>query len=136
MEREKLDALLAQIRAVREETLAELVDIEESEFPKATDMQRWTEIRRVLLRFGDHIQEHATQIEGTRAALDRGPTMAQRMLAQAELAWGRLLATTVGLDDEAFAATPPDGGWSVQDVLEHLLEGEQGYLDAIRQARQ
>lgn len=135
MSRVKLDAMLAEIRATREATLQELVDVAESEFLYPTDMVRWTEIRRILLRFGDHMQEHTTQIEGVRADIERDPTMAQRMLGRAEIAWGRLLSSTVGLTDEDLDVTPPDGGWSVWQVLEHLLEGEQGYLESIRKSR-
>jgi len=135
MSRDRLDALLAEIRTVREQTLAELVDLTEEEFGLPTDMTRWDDVRRVLLRFGDHMREHATQVAGTRAAVGRGPTMPQRMLAEAELAWGKLLAATVGLSDDDLTVSPPNGGWSVQQVLEHVLASERGYLDAIRRAR-
>lgn len=135
MGRDKLDALLAEIRAAREQTLAELIDLTEAEFSLPTEMVRWDDVRRVLLRFGDHMREHATQVEGTRAAVDRVPTMPQRMLAEAEVAWGKLLAATVGLSDGDLTVDPPDGGWSVQQVLEHVLASERLYLDTIRRAR-
>lgn len=135
MSREKLDALLAEIRARREETLAEVVDMTEDQFGYATDMYRWDDARRVLLRFGDHMREHANQVAGVRAAIDRDFTMPQRMLAESEVAWGKLLAATVGLTDDDFDVTPPDGGWSVKEVLEHMLSGEENYINAMRHAR-
>ena len=91
MDRDKLDGMLAEIRQIREETLLELADMTEEEFPLPTDMERWTDARRVLLRFGDHMREHATQLRGARVDIDRSPTMPQRMLAEAELAWVRFL---------------------------------------------
>ena len=136
MSREQLDAMLDELRALRVQTLAELVHLMESDFHRPTEMQRWTDVRRVLLRFGDHMREHANQVEGARVTIDRPPTMPQRMLAEAEVAWGKLLASTVGLTDEDCVATPPDGGWSIQQVLEHVIEGERGYLAAIRAALQ
>lgn len=135
MSREQLDRMLDEIRTLREETLAELVDLTEAELYYPTEMARWTDVRRVLLRFGDHMREHANQVEGDRAMIGRMPTMPQRILAEAELAWGKLLASTVGLTDDGWVLTPPGGGWSVQQVLEHIKETERGYLDAIRAAR-
>jgi hypothetical protein len=136
MSRKKLDRMLAQIRHLREETLKSLVDMTEDEFPYPTHMPRWTEVRRVLLRLGDHMREHANQIAGTRTAIERGPTMPQRILAESEIAWGLLLATTVGLSDDDLAGKPPDGSWSIEEILKHIARAEKDYLQAIREARQ
>ena len=136
VDREKLDQLLAEIRASRDATLAALVDMTEEEFAFPTTMERWDDARRVLLRFGDHMREHANQVVGARDAVGRGWTMPQRMLAEAELAWGKLLGATVGLTDEDIALKPPDGGWSVLEVLEHVLKVERLYLATIREARE
>ncbi len=133
MQREKLDALLAQIRATREETLRTLQDVTEAEFALRTDLQRWDDLRRVLLRFADHMREHSNQLEDARQKTGTGPTMPQRMLAEAERAWGQLLAATVGLDDETASHQPDDGGWSVLQVLEHIAEVEQNVLLAAAQ---
>lgn len=127
----EVNELMAQIRAAREETLRSLIGVTEADFPLPTNMQRWTEVRRILLRFGDHFREHANQIEHTRALLDRAPTMPQRMLQEAEMAYGKLCAALVGLTDEDLNAAPPDGGWSVRQVLEHALEGERNYLAVV-----
>jgi len=135
MNRERLNGLLTEIRKLRERTLTELMDITEAEFDYPTDMPRWTDIRRVLLRFGDHMREHANQIEGVRASIRRLPSMPQRILAESEYAWGKLLASVIGLTDEDLDASPPDGGWSVRQVLEHLIASERAYLDAIHAAR-
>ena len=133
--RRLLDGLLGKIRAQRQEALAELNDVTEGEFALPTGMERWSSIRRVLLRFGDHMREHANQIEAARQAIHRAPTMPQRMLAEGEIAWGNLLAATLGLRDEDIEVKPPDGGWSIREALEHVLDAEQDYLNAIRRAR-
>ena len=44
MSRAEIDALLAEIRAAREDTLAALVDMVEAEFALPTDMTRWDEL--------------------------------------------------------------------------------------------
>ncbi len=128
MQREKIDALLTQIRATRAETLRTLQDVTEAEFALRTDLQRWDDLRRVLLRFADHMREHSNQLEDARQKTGTGPTMPQRMLAEAERAWGQLLAATVGLDDETANRQPDDGGWSALQVLEHIAEVEQNVL--------
>lgn len=135
MSRAALDDLLAQIRSERERTLEALTGMAEDEFSLPTDMQRWTDVRRVLLRFGDHMREHANQIAGVRAGIGSDYTTPQRMLAEGEMAWGKLLGTVVGLSDEELRAKPPDGGWSVQEVLEHILVSERNYRNAIMRAR-
>lgn len=134
MHRPKIDELLAQIRTVRQETLTTLADVTEAEFAIPTDLKRWDDLRRVLLRFGEHMREHTNQLEDARQKTGTGPTMPQRMLAEAERAWGQLLAATVGLDDDSAGQPPADGGWSAMRVLEHMLEVEQNYLAAAQRA--
>lgn len=134
MHRQKLEEILTQIRTVRQETLTTLTDVTEAEFAVPTDLKRWDDLRRVLLRFGEHMREHTNQLEDARQKTGTGPTMPQRMLAEAERAWGQLLAATVGLDDDSAGQQPADGGWSAMRVLEHMLEVEQNYLAAAQRA--
>ncbi len=135
MERIGHKMLLASIRAVREEMLREATALAEEDFTMPAAKERWAEIQRLLLRFGDHMREHANQIEGTRAALQRPPTDIQRMLQEAELAWGKLLAALVDLTDEDCRQAPADDGWSIEEILQHILLTERRSLEAIRIAR-
>ena len=134
MKRDKLDTLLAEIRALREQTLVEFNELTEADFDTPTGHERWSEIRRVLLRFGDHVREHANQVEGIRDDLGLIPTMPQRMLAEAEFAWGKLLAATVGLTDSDLDAPPPEG-WTIQQTLDHIKASEAFYLELVRAAK-
>jgi len=135
MSHSQLDSLLAQIRQMREQTLAECAGLTEADFALPTGMPRWDDLRRVLLRFADHMREHASQAQAARVAASHAPNPPERMLAEAELAWGMLLGVTVGLSDEDAATPPPDGGWSVVQVLEHVLKTEETYLNAVRAAK-
>jgi hypothetical protein len=135
VQKQNLESLLTEIRTLREQTLSELIDLTEEEFANPTDMARWDDVRRVLLRFGDHMREHATQVRGTRAAIGRPPTMAQRILGEAEIAWGRLLNATAGLTDDDVDTEPPDKGWNIKKILEHVRDTESVYLSKIRAAR-
>ena len=134
MERRQLDELLAQIREVRMQTLSELNSLTQDDFATPTEMPLWTSVRRLLLRFGDHMREHANQIEDARMKLGRGVSMPQRMLAESEVAWGKLLAATAGLTDADLDAQPGAEEWSVRQVLDHILTVEQRYLDGARAA--
>jgi hypothetical protein len=134
MERQKINELLARIRATREQTLTTLNDVTEADFTVPTDLKRWDDLRRLLLRFGEHMREHSNQLEDARQKSGTGPTMPQRMLAEAERAWGQLLAATVGLNDESANRQPDDGGWPAMRVLEHILEVEEDYLAAAQRA--
>jgi hypothetical protein len=113
MPRTEIGSLLAQIRQLREQTLAECADLTDADFTLPTGMPRWDDLRRVLLRFGDHMREHASQAQAIRVAAGHALTPPERMLAEAELAWGMLLGVSVGLSDEDAATPSPDGGWSV-----------------------
>ena len=135
MSTQELTKMMIEIRRLREETLAALSEMEEGEFEVTTQMERWTEIRRVLLRFGDHMREHTNQINGARAAIRREPTMPQRILAESEIAWGLLLAAMVGVSDEDLDQKPPDGSWSIRETLAHIAKTERKYLQAIQDAR-
>ncbi len=135
MSRDQVNALLAEIRQCRQETLTLCADLTEADFTQPTEMKRWDDVRRVLLRFGEHMREHASQIEGIRADLDRSPTPPERMLAEAELAWGKLLAATVNLNDEDLDAVPAGGGWTLRQALAHLAQGERNYQTAIGGAK-
>ena len=75
-EREQLLALVAEIRAIREQVIGELADVTEAEFrlSTATRPWPWTELWMVLLQFGNHMREHATHIQGTRQSLGRAPS--------------------------------------------------------------
>lgn len=46
----------------------------------------------------------------------------------------RLRAATDGLDAAALTWSPPEGGWSIAQVLEHLAIAEGLYLDSLRPA--
>ena len=136
MSTQELATKLTEIRRLREETLEVLTQMSEADFDIPTEMPRWTEVRRVLLRFGDHMREHANQINGLRAATQRDPTMPQRILAESEIAWGLLLAAVVGLTDQDLDAKPSDGGWSVREALDHISKTEGSYLRVVQEARQ
>ncbi len=121
---------------VERRLLAELEELPREEMRFVTDQPRWNTVRRVLLRLGDHMREHTTQLVEAREAVGAAPTMPQRILAQAMQAYGCFLGATVGLTDEDLDRAPAPGEWSPRQVLDHLVENQASYLDLIRRARE
>jgi hypothetical protein len=132
----KVKALLAQLRAEREKTLAAYINISREELRYATGNARWNSARRVMLRFADHLREHTLQIKLARQGTGALPTEPQAMLALAEEAWGEVLGATIGLSDDDLEKAPAPGQWSVRQVLEHMIKSEVVYQDLIKKAQE
>jgi hypothetical protein len=135
MPNEKVNALLAELRREREATLADLATISREELRYSTGHQRWSSARRVMLRFSEHLREHALQIRLVRQRIQAGPTEPQMMLALAEQAWGDVLASCIGLTDDDLDRVPAPGQWSVRQVLEHMIKSERDYREMIEKAK-
>ena len=71
--RQRFDRVLAERRAQREQMLVTLHAVSEDGSSILTGIERWTEVRWLLLRFGDHMREHVSQIEGVRPEIGRPP---------------------------------------------------------------
>ena len=127
---------VAQLQGVQDEILSELASMETEELRYATDSPRWNSVRRVMLRFGDHLREHTTQLVAAREAIGATQTMPQRMLARSMEAVGALHGALVGLDDSDLDESPEPGEWSPRQVLEHMIEVQAMYLEMVRSARE
>jgi len=126
--------LLEEIAEARRETIAQLTALSAEELRFKTTNWRWNTVRRVLLRFGDHVREHTTQLVAAREAVGAAHTMPQRILARGQEAYGEFLGAAIGLDDEALDKVPAEGEWTVRQVLEHLRDTESWYLARIKEA--
>lgn len=135
MSRSELQSKLDEIRAVRTEVL-DLLEYAPDDDTQLSipEMRTARNLGAALLRFGDHMREHRNQVNGVRQALGRGPSDVQRKLADAEIAWGQLLASVTGLTDADLDAQPEDGGWTVRETLDHILQAEVYYLNGAKAA--
>lgn len=131
---QQIKKLLDEIAAARAETIAQLAALGKAEMRYKTDNTRWNTVRRVLLRFGDHMREHTTQLIAAREDIGAAPTMPQRILAQGQQAYGYFLGSVIGLTDEDLDQVPAEGEWTIRQVLEHLLQTEKWYLARIQEA--
>jgi hypothetical protein len=130
----QVQGYIAQLREIQEQILGELEDMERAALRYETDSPRWNTVRRVLLRFGDHLREHTTQLAAARDSLGAVQTMPQRMLARSMEAYGALLGAMVGLEDCDLDREPEPGEWTPRQALEHMLATQKGYLETVRRA--
>ncbi len=137
MARTELNAKLDEIRSRRNEVLARLQEVADTDASLSTEQwSMWPTVGVLFLRFGDHMREHANQITGARQALQANYTDTQRKLAEAERGWGHLLGTVVGLTDDDLDRVPEEGAWTIRQILDHILLAENRYLEAIQAALQ
>jgi len=132
----QMRAYLDQFDAIQREILEELTDLPRQETRYATGSPRWNTVRRVLLRFGDHVREHTTQLVAACESIGATQTMPQRMLARACADYGAFLGAVVGLADESLDDVPEPGEWTPREVIEHIIEIQKRYLEMIQVARE
>lgn len=134
MSKAEIGRYLREINEIQSGILAELESLNCEELRYSTANARWNSVRRVMLRFGDHVREHTTQLIAAREDIGAAPNMPQRLLACAQEAYGRLLGAMVGLCDEHLDMAPAEGEWTPREILDHLIATQQSYLELIRQA--
>jgi hypothetical protein len=132
----EVNQILAQLRHEREQTLAALSGISREELRYATGHERWSSARRVMLRLGDHLREHALQLRLIREHTETAANEPQAMLAMAEQAWGEVLASCVGLTDDDLDKSSGPGEWSLRQTFNHMISTERAYRQMVLKAQQ
>lgn len=93
------------------------------------------DVRFMLLRIGDHEEEHMLHLVKTLGWVGHSPTETQQVLGTAQAARGDLLGALIGLDDADLDHVPTDptlaGEWSLRTTLSHILQVERSYRLAI-----
>jgi hypothetical protein len=97
--------------------------------PDLTDDEK-EDVRWLLLRFSDHLEEHALQAEDLLCNhLNIRRSEGQMLLAAIQRARGDLWAALVGLTDADLDVEPvdPPGEFPLRRILVHLISVEQNY---------
>lgn len=91
-------------------------------------------IRFAFFRTYEELRELAANSAASRAR--RGPvrTTAQRILAQYHAAYRDLQAVLLGVTAETAGVSPPEGEWSVRQILSHIVAAEVGFHVVVRYA--
>ncbi len=88
------------------------------------------DVRFIFLRYPDHLEEHAVQIEGfLRNRFEVEQSSAQLLLRANDKARGDLFAAMVGLNDDDLDVEPvePAGEWPLRQILDHIIYAEEAY---------
>ena len=88
-------------------------------------------VRFGILRTTEEVADAAVEIASRRADAGAQPTVAQRILGRYLVAW-RELWSVADRADAALDESPEDGEWPLRQVLDHLVEGDMGFLATIR----
>jgi hypothetical protein len=87
--------------------------------------------RFAALRSCEELREHAVRAAHARQLAGRGPTQAQRILAQYHAAFRDLEGALAGLDEAALTLAPAEGEWPVRTAVVHMTEADAGFLVSI-----
>ena len=123
---------IERMREQRKSTQERLKDMaEEHMLAPTTYGKRDVTVRYMFYRLIAHEVEHTIHIAKTLDALSAAQSEAQRILARLQAATGELESMLVGLSDEDLDREPAEGEWSVRQVIDHILEGEEFYCRQI-----
>jgi uncharacterized damage-inducible protein DinB len=128
-----LDRLLSRMREVRQETLRLLEDLEEDELLEPCN--RFGNIRQVIELLVWHERDHYGQIRKNRRHTAAGTKSVNLLMSDLMAARGMVEGMLLGLASEDLDAVPSEGGWSIRQVVEHLIEGEVEFREQILDKR-
>ena len=80
----------------------------------------------------EHERMHAGQIIGLRDNINRlQQDRISRLLADLYLSRAALIASLLGLEDADLERSPTDGGWSIRQIVEHVLYWDRDSIDDL-----
>jgi len=135
----QVKAALDRINSTRSRTVEAVSALTDDDLDLVDPEGYWT-IRKWLYRMLDHEAIHLGQIVRIRRSIE--PTWKaavrfreiDRLIGELHILRGRLAAELVGLPDEMLDARA-DELPSIREVLEHVSEGETGYVKRIAAIR-
>lgn len=91
-------------------------------------------IRFAFFRSYEELRELAARLSQERAVRDEPFTETHLILSQYHTAYWDLQSALLGVSDEIVEKAPAPNGWSVRQVLAHMLGAEVGFYTAVRYA--
>jgi hypothetical protein len=127
------EAAMAKLDAERAETLRALLPLEDEDCPVHVE---WNGSRRnvgnMLRVYVSHSLDHYQHLMRLLQARGMKFREAQLLLMKVQAAHAELQALVLSLTDEEFTATGPvEGDWSAGQIVDHLLQAERDYREAI-----
>ncbi|MBI4328631.1 MAG: DinB family protein [Chloroflexi bacterium] len=134
--------MLERLRALREKTDKALGGVTNEQMTTPVQMRTGPsrDVRYIFYQLLIHEAEHTVQLAKTLDMLGAVPTEAQYILRQLQEHRGQLEGLLLQVSDADMEREPRAGEWSVRQVLEHILSGEESYTrritDPLAAARQ
>ena len=127
----------ARLAAERTLTLRSLLDLTDEECARPAEYEgRPQRIGRMLRNFTSHSLDHFQHLHRLLQARGRTMTEAQLLLMKAEAAQAEFTALLRSLSDAEFTQTGPnEGDWSASQILDHVMDNERKYREAIISGR-
>lgn len=129
------DELLTALDSARNQSIAELAGMNDDVLSAPTV---WygadVDVNWRLMRFSHHEREHAAHIQKWRVQTGRHQTDAQRLLGLGWQSHGMVRAALVGVPQDLVDAGPGSDEWSVDQILDHLLQADQFFTRMIHAA--
>jgi uncharacterized damage-inducible protein DinB len=124
------DSLAESLRVLAALSEAELDD--PSEHPCAMGGS----VRDLLTHNIDHERMHTGQVYSARYSLRKMQTSeVDRLLVETVRARTDLIASLIGLPDDALDARTPDDQWTIRQMIEHTVYWERHSLDDLARTR-
>ena len=129
-------SLIRMLQVALNETLDALAELADEQLdaacthPCGRGPEQAGSIRRLLTNDIDHERMHAGQVLGLRHDLGVMQSQTARLLGEWLRERAALIATLVGLPDEALDRRPKPDEWSIREVVEHTLYWERDSLSA------
>lgn len=133
---ERAEQATARLTAERTITLRALLDLKEDDCARPVEWYGRTQsVGRMLRQFTSHSLDHFQHLHRLLQARRRTLTEAELLFMKAEAMQAEFTVLVRSLSDEEFMqAGPNEGDWSAAQVLDHVIENERTYRDAITKA--
>jgi len=134
----QVDALIGQLLASLNETLAVLAHLSDAELddPSEHACAMGGSVRDLLNHNIDHERMHAGQVFSLRYDLrkmQKGEV--DRLMAETIRERANLVASLIGLDDKDLDAPAKDDAWTIRQVIEHNLYWERHSIDDLGETK-
>jgi len=129
------DLLLHEMREARQSLHRRLAGVNEEEMELPTEWHdRQVTVRFMFYRLLAHEMDHTVHLVKTLRGLGYIQTEAQLILQKLATTRGELEGLLIGLPDSELDKLPGEGHWSVRQVVGHVREVEETYLQVVEAA--
>jgi uncharacterized damage-inducible protein DinB len=134
----EINQLIAQLQVSLTATLNVLSVLTDAELDAHSDhpCAMGGTVRDLLTHNIDHERMHVGQVDSARYGLKQMQTgQVDRLMAETLRARADLIASLIGLPDDALDARLPDEDWTVRQMIEHTIYWERHSIDDLVASR-